>query len=98
VIKDSLSAWAGCVAGALDVKDYVADIEAAGFTRTAITPVYFDDETIDEYVKDIPLSGDGKSGKRLVINDGVETRVIELDEALRLKKAIFSAKITAYKP
>ncbi len=99
-IKDSLSAWAGCVAGALDVKDYLADIEASGFTRTEITPVYFDDETIDEFVKDIPSSGDGKSGKRLVINDGAETKVIALDEeeALRLKKAIFSAKITAYKP
>ncbi len=27
VVKDSLSAWAGCVAGALDVKDYIATIE-----------------------------------------------------------------------
>ena len=100
VIKDSLSAWAGCVAGALDVNDYVAGIEAAGFTRVEITPVYFDDDTIEEYVKGYPADTGGKPGKRLVINDGAEVKVIELDEetALPLKKTIFSAKITAYKP
>lgn len=99
-IKDSLSAWAGCVAGALDVKDYIAGIEAAGFTRTEITPVYFDDDTIDDYVKEVPSDTGGKPGKRLVVSDGVEVKVIELGEDVDfpLKKAIFSAKITAYKP
>ncbi len=99
-IKDSLSAWAGCVAGALDVKDYLAQIEAAGFTRVDITPVYFDDATLDEFVREIPSGTDGSSGKRLLIQDGGETRVIELGESfdLPLKKSIFSAKISAYKP
>ena len=50
-VKDSLSAWAGCVAGALDVKDYIAGLEAAGFTNIELTPVYFDQQTVDEYVK-----------------------------------------------
>jgi arsenite methyltransferase len=35
-VKSSMSAWAGCVAGALDVKDYVAAIEAAGFVDVNI--------------------------------------------------------------
>ena len=50
-VKDSLSAWAGCVAGALDVKDYIADLETAGFSKIELTPTYFDQEEIDEYVK-----------------------------------------------
>ncbi len=47
-VKASLSAWAGCIAGALDVKDYVRDIEAAGFVDVRVTPVYMDREMIDD--------------------------------------------------
>jgi arsenite methyltransferase len=103
VVKDSLSAWAGCVAGALDVKEYIATIEAAGFTGIELTPVYFDDQTIDEYVKEVAPEAGGKPGKRLIISDGTQTKVIELGEDVDLgdkpvRKAIFSAKITARKP
>lgn len=52
-VKQSLSAWAGCVAGALDVKDYKAAMASAGFTNISITPTYFDDATIDEAVRDM---------------------------------------------
>jgi arsenite methyltransferase len=103
VVKDSLSAWAGCVAGALDVKDYIATIEAAGFTSIELTPVYFDQEIVDEYVKQVDAESCCGGGKRLVMSDGVEVKVIELDEGFDLgdkpvREAIFSAKITAYKP
>jgi arsenite methyltransferase len=103
VVKDSLSAWAGCVAGALDVKDYIATIEAAGFTHIDLTPVYFDQQMVDEYVKQVDIESSGRPGHKLVFNDGTETRVIELDEEFNLgdkpfREAIFSAKITAYKP
>jgi SAM-dependent methyltransferase len=102
-IKDSLSAWAGCVAGALDVKDYIATIEAAGFTNIELTPVYFDQQTVDEYVKQVDAESCCPSGKRLVMSDGVEVKVVELDEGVDLgdkpiREAVFSAKITAYKP
>jgi ubiquinone/menaquinone biosynthesis C-methylase UbiE len=50
-IKNSLSAWAGCVAGALDVQDYVKEIEAAGFVNVSLDPVYFEKETLDEAVR-----------------------------------------------
>ena len=101
-VKDSLSAWAGCVAGALDVKEYIADLEAAGFSKIELTPVYFDQETVDEYVKVAEGNSCCGSGKRLVMSDGVEVKVIELDESVDLgdkpvREAIFSAKITAYK-
>jgi arsenite methyltransferase len=46
-IKRSLSAWAGCVAGAVEAKDYIGMMEAVGFTNISITPVFFDKETID---------------------------------------------------
>ena len=52
-IKQSLSMWAGCVAGAVDAKDYIAMMEAAGFTDVAITPTFFDKETIDEAIQEV---------------------------------------------
>jgi SAM-dependent methyltransferase len=102
-IKDSLSAWAGCVAGALDVKDYIAMLEAAGFTKTELVPVYFDQQTVDEYVKQIDSGSCCQPSRKLVMNDGVKEHVIELDEGVDLgdkpvREAIFSAKIMAYKP
>jgi arsenite methyltransferase len=49
-IKKSLSAWAGCVAGAVEVKDYISMMEAVGFTDISITPVFFEKETIDSAI------------------------------------------------
>jgi SAM-dependent methyltransferase len=52
-IKKSLSAWAGCIAGAIDVKDYQAAMESAGLTNISITPTYFDEQTINEAIADM---------------------------------------------
>ena len=52
-IKQSLSMWAGCVAGAVDAKDYIAMMENAGFTDISITPTFFDNETVDEAIKEV---------------------------------------------
>jgi arsenite methyltransferase len=60
-IKQSLSMWAGCVAGAVDAKDYIAMMEAAGFTDVAITPTFFDKETVDEAIKEVGDQIDLKS-------------------------------------
>ena len=54
-IKKSLSAWAGCVAGAWDVRDYVAAIEAAGFVDVEVTPVYMDRSVLDGAVEQLDL-------------------------------------------
>jgi ubiquinone/menaquinone biosynthesis C-methylase UbiE len=51
-IKQSLSLWAGCVAGAVDASDYIAMMESAGFTDISIAPTFFDKETVDEAVKE----------------------------------------------
>jgi SAM-dependent methyltransferase len=54
-IKNSLSAWAGCVAGALDASDYIAAIELAGFTDVELKPVYFDKAMIDSAAEQLDL-------------------------------------------
>jgi len=79
-VKNSLSAWAGCVSGALEVDEYTAGLEAAGFTDITVKPVYLSPEMIDEALNEMPaLALDG----------------ISPDDVYR---AVFSAKITAFKP
>lgn len=54
-IKNSLSAWAGCIAGALDVQDYIDAIKKAGFVDVELTPVYMDKPTIDAAIGQLDL-------------------------------------------
>ena len=52
-IKQSLSAWAGCVAGAVEAKDYISMMESAGFTDISVKPVFFDKGTVDAALADM---------------------------------------------
>ena len=52
-IMQSLSAWAGCMAGAVEAKDYIHMMEAVGFTNVSLTPVFFEKETIDSAINDM---------------------------------------------
>jgi arsenite methyltransferase len=81
VVKKSLSAWAGCVAGAVDAKDYLSMMEAVGFTNISVVPVFFDKATVDSALNDM--------------KDVIELKTIARDDVY---KAVYSAKITAYKP
>ena len=80
-IKKSLSAWAGCVAGAVEAKDYIGMMEAVGFTSISIAPVYFDKGNVDSAIDDM--------------KDVIELKTIAREDVY---KAVYSAKITAYKP
>ena len=80
-IKQSLSAWAGCVAGAIEAEDYIGMMKAVGFTDVTVTPVFFDKETVDSAIEDL--------------GDSIELKTISRDDVY---KAVYSAKITAYKP
>jgi ubiquinone/menaquinone biosynthesis C-methylase UbiE len=80
-IKKSLSAWAGCVAGAVEASEYIHRMEAVGFTNVSIVPVFFDRETVDS-----AISG---------MKDVMELKTIARND---IYKAVYSAKITAYKP
>ncbi|MBC8496212.1 MAG: methyltransferase domain-containing protein, partial [Chloroflexi bacterium] len=53
VIKNSLSAWADCIAGALDAKEYIAAIQEAGFADIDLTASYWDQEMIDVAIDQI---------------------------------------------
>lgn len=54
-IKNNLSAWAGCVAGALDASDYVAAIEAAGFVDVELTSVKVDESLIEGAMEQLDI-------------------------------------------
>jgi arsenite methyltransferase len=80
-VKQSLSAWAGCVAGAVEASEYVGMMEAVGFTNVSVTPIFFDKETVDDALDNM--------------KDSIELQSISRDDVY---KAVYSAKITAYKP
>ncbi len=80
-IKISLSAWAGCVAGAVEADDYIGMMQSVGFTDISVKPVFFDKETVDAALADM--------------GDELDLNSISRDDVY---KAVFSAKITAYKP
>jgi len=79
-IKKSLSAWAGCVAGAIEASEYVEMMKSVGFTDVSIVPVFFDKQDVDSALGDM--------------KDAIELKTLSGDE---IYKAVYSAKITAYK-
>lgn len=80
-VKQSLSAWAGCVAGAVEANDYIKLMESVGFTNISVKPVFFDKVTVDSALADM--------------DNEIDLTVVSKDEVY---KAVYSAKITAYKP
>jgi arsenite methyltransferase len=63
-VKQSLSAWAGCVAGAVNAKDYIGMMESVGFRDISIKSVFFDKETVDSALADMGDSIDLKTVSR----------------------------------
>ena len=49
-IRENLSAWAGCVSGALDVQDYLEVIRGAGFLDIQVEPVALNPDMVVEVV------------------------------------------------
>jgi SAM-dependent methyltransferase len=68
-IKKSLSAWAGCIAGAVEAKDYISMMEAVGFRNISLVPVFFDKETVDSAIADM--------------GDVIELRTISREDAYK---------------
>ena len=56
-IRDSLSAWASCVAGALDVKDYLAAIQQAGFGEITLGRSNLPVEMVEEGISQLGEMG-----------------------------------------
>jgi SAM-dependent methyltransferase len=68
-IKKSLSAWAGCVAGAVEANEYVEMMRSVGFTEVSILPVYFDRQTVDSAIDDM--------------KDSIELKTISRDDVYK---------------
>ena len=98
VIRENLAAWYGCVAGALDYRDYVAALEAAGFSDVQVSRVEIGldpadiAEELEKYGIELPEPKDGEQ-KRIAMVDG---KPVELD--LEDFNPPFSARISALKP
>ena len=106
-IKDNLSAWVGCLAGALDVKEYIAAIESAGFVDVKLTPVYLDESVIETAMEQLNpeerLAVNTGSSQVALVMEGGEAKPYFLDDDERLssdsiRQMVFSAKVTARKP
>lgn len=98
IIRENLNAWYGCVAGALDIRDYVAGLEAAGFSDVQVSRVEIDPSTITEelekYGIEVPEPKPGeKTRKAIAMVDG---KPVEFD--LGELNPPFSARISAFKP
>lgn len=52
-VKSSLSGWAACVSGAIDVNEYTSAMKAAGLVDVQVTPTSLDDALIDEAVEEL---------------------------------------------
>jgi arsenite methyltransferase len=109
-IRESLNAWADCIAGALDISEYIKAIESAGFVNVEIVPSYWDQNIFNSEFQQaepkVHFQNEENKHKKIVIlksEDGIETDEIkiekgELGEDFNPQKAIFSAKIKAVKP
>jgi len=96
IIMESLIAWAGCIAGAIDVDDYVNGLQEAGFGDVQVKASYWDPEYFEAAVEQLEpeLKArvlENKKNERKTLIDGV-------DKDFDPQKSIFSAKITAWKP
>lgn len=85
-VMNDLSAWASCLSGALDVADLIEIMQSTGFVDIDVQPYYWDAEIFQTFRQ--PTS----PGKAEPDSDH------ERYELSELQAAIFSAKITAFKP
>lgn len=57
-VKESMSAWAGCIAGAQDVDLFAAMMKETGFSNVSIKPVYFSEEMVKDAVDQAGYKGE----------------------------------------
>jgi ubiquinone/menaquinone biosynthesis C-methylase UbiE len=96
-IRDSLNAWAGCIAGALDESVYLKKMRAAGFENVeVVSRDYAAADQVAEDAAQILVSGpdgqvvEGERAKALLSEHGISTR--------ELVQKVASIKVKAYKP
>ncbi len=97
-IRDSLDAWAGCVAGALDESDYLSKIRGAGFEDVQVlSRDYTDIDDLSE-LEDVQVIVAGPDG---MIAEGEEAQALLAESGLSphdLAHKVASVKVRARKP
>jgi len=98
-IRDSLDAWAGCVAGALDEADYLSKIRAAGFEEVQVLSRDYSGiaEEAAEW-EDVQVIVAGPDG---TIAEGEEAKALLAESGLSphdLAHKVASVKVRARKP
>jgi len=96
-IRDNLSAWAGCLAGALDESDYLSKIRAAGFERVEVLSHDYADIS-DADLEDAPIVVVNAEGEAVT---GQDARTLLQQSGLSahdLARKVASIKVRAYKP
>jgi SAM-dependent methyltransferase len=88
-IENNLSAWSGCLAGAMDYRDWLAELEAIGFVDINLTRT--DEESKDEG-HELTMAAEAEDTAMIHLNESWV--VMDLDG----RKAPFSARITARRP
>jgi arsenite methyltransferase len=92
-IRGQMSAWAGCIAGALDEAVYLDKIRAAGFERVDVQSrdqTELDETTGWDEVQVILSGDDGRDAMEHLAREGMSPA--------DLASKIASIKVTAYKP
>lgn len=97
-ISDSMAAWFGCIAGALDYREYTDLIKAAGFVDVELSPIKIDASQVQSMIEqsacccEVDLK-QGSDRKVYVMVDGA-LKPMDFGDT----NPPFSARITARKP
>jgi len=85
-----------CIAGAMDVNDYVKGLQEAGFVDVQVKASYWDSEFFEAAVEQL----EPELKARVLENkkNGRKTLIDGYDKEFDPQKSIFSAKITGWKP
>ena len=97
-IRDSLNAWAGCVAGALDESDYLSKIKAAGFEDVQVLSRDYSEIGDVSGWEDVQVLVAGPDGK---VAEGEDAQALLSEAGLSpqdLAHKVASVKVRARKP
>jgi arsenite methyltransferase len=97
-IRDSLNAWAGCVAGALDESDYLSKIRAAGFEDVQVLSRDYSEIGEVSGWEDVQVLVAGPDGK---VAEGEDAQALLSEAGLSphdLAHKVASVKVRARKP
>ena len=97
-ILNSMAAWYGCMAGALDYREYQSILEETGFVDVEITPVVMEKAQVESVIESYD------PGSEVSVDEGTERQAYFMVDgelkpvALQGANPPFSARIAARKP